>query len=130
MKKKIMVVDDETDQVYTIQQFFEFSDKYEVIGANSGMECVELLKNKKIPDLILLDIMMPEKSGWDVFAQLKEKTEWREIPIIFLTALTDEYSKGFGSISADDYIEKPYDLEELKKRIEKILKKTKKKKPL
>ncbi len=125
-----MVVDDEPDQVYTIQQFFEFSDKYEVIGANSGMECVELLKNKKIPDLILLDIMMPEKSGWDVFAQLKEKTEWREIPIIFLTALTDEYSKGFGSISADDYIEKPYDLEELKKRIEKILKKTKKKKPL
>ena len=130
MKKKIMVVDDETDQVYTIQQFFEFSDKYEVIGANSGMECVELLKNKKIPDLILLDIMMPEKSGWDVFAQLKEKTEWREIPIIFLTALTDEYSKGFGSISADDYIEKPYDLDELKKRIEKVLNKTKKKKPL
>ena len=130
MKKKIMVVDDEPDQVYTIKQFFEFSGKYEVIGANSGMECVELLKNKKIPDLILLDIMMPEKSGWDVFAQLKEKTEWREIPIIFLTALTDEYSKGFGSISADDYIEKPYDLEELKKRIEKILKKTKKKKPL
>ena len=130
MKKKIMVVDDETDQVYTIQQFFEFSDKYEVIGANSGMECVELLKNKKIPDLILLDIMMPEKSGWDVFAQLKEKTEWREIPIIFLTARTDEYSKGFGSISADDYIEKPYDLDELKKRIEKVLNKTKKKKPL
>ncbi len=130
MKKKIMVVDDEPDQVYTIKQFFEFSGKYEVIGANSGMECVELLKNKKIPDLILLDIMMPEKSGWDVFAQLKEKTEWREIPILFLTALTDEYSKGFGSISADDYIEKPYDLEELKKRIEKILKKTKKKNSL
>lgn len=131
MKKKIMVVDDEPDQVYTIQQFFEFSGKYEVIGANSGMECVEVLKNeKKLPDLILLDIMMPERSGWDVFAQLKEKTEWREIPIIFLTALTDEYSKGFGSISADDYIEKPYDLEELKKRIEKVLNKTKKKKPL
>ncbi|EMR75154.1 response regulator with CheY-like receiver domain and winged-helix DNA-binding domain [Thermoplasmatales archaeon SCGC AB-540-F20] len=131
MKKKIMVVDDEPDQVYTIQQFFEFSGKYEVIGANSGMECVEVLKNeKKLPDLILLDIMMPEKSGWDVFAQLKEKTEWREIPIIFLTALTDEYSKGFGSISADDYIEKPYDLDELKKRIEKVLNKTKKKKPL
>ncbi len=130
MKKKIMVVDDEPDQVYTIKQFFEFSGKYEVIGANSGMECVELLKNKKIPDLILLDIMMPEKSGWDVFAQLKEKTEWREIPILFLTALADEYSKGFGSISADDYIEKPYDLEELKKRIEKILKKTKKKNSL
>ncbi|GAH44069.1 unnamed protein product [marine sediment metagenome] len=130
MKKKIMVVDDEPDQVYTIQQFFEFSGEYEVIGANSGMECVELLKNNNIPDLILLDIMMPEKSGWDVFAQLKEKTEWREIPILFLTALTDEYSKGFGSISADDYIEKPYDLDELKKRIEKVLNKTKKKKPL
>ena len=119
-----MIVDDEPDLVYTIQQFFEFGDKYEVIGANSGMECIELLKKeKKLPDLILLDIMMPEKSGWDVFAQLKGKTEWREIPIIFLTALTDEFSKGFGSISADDYIEKPYDLDELKKRIEKVLNK-------
>ena len=119
-----MIVDDEPDLVYTIQQFFEFGGKYEVIGANSGMECLEVLKNeKKLPDLILLDIMMPEKSGWDVFAQLKEKTEWREIPIIFLTALTDEFSKGFGSISADDYIEKPYDLDELKKRIEKVLNK-------
>ena len=130
MKKKIMIVDDEPDQVYTIQQFFEFSGKYEVVGANGGMECIELLKNEKLPDLILLDIMMPEKSGWDVFAQLKEKTEWREIPIIFLTALTDEFSKGFGSISADDYIEKPYDLDELKLRIEKVLNKTEKKKPL
>jgi len=126
MKKKIMVVDDEPDQIYSIKLFLEHSDEYEVIGAKSGIECLELLKNKKIPDLILLDIMMPKMSGWDVFEHLKEKTEWKEIPIIFLTALTDEYSKILGQMTADDYIEKPYDSEHLKNRIEKVLKKTKK----
>ena len=126
MKKKIMVVDDEPDQIYSIKLFLEHSDEYEVIGAKGGMECVELLKNKKIPDLILLDIMMPEMSGWDVFEHLKEKTEWREIPIIFLSALADDYSKTLGRLTADDYIEKPYDPEHLKNRIEKVLKKNKK----
>lgn len=126
MKKKIMVVDDEPDQIYSIKLLLEHSDGYEVIGAKSGMECLELLKNKKIPDLILLDIMMPEMSGWDVFEHLKEKTEWKEIPIVFLTALTDEYSKTLGQMTADDYIEKPYDSEHLKNRIEKVLKKNKK----
>lgn len=121
-----MVVDDEPDQIYSIKLFLEHSDEYEVIGAKSGMECLELLKNTKIPDLILLDIMMPEMSGWDVFEHLKEKTEWKEIPIIFLTALIDEYGKTLGRMTADDYIEKPYDPEHLKNIIEKVLKKNKK----
>lgn len=124
-KKKIMVVDDKPDQIYTIKQFLEYENEYEVIGANSGQECIELLEKNQIPDLILLDVMMPKTSGWDVFAKLKEKAEWKEIPVIFLTALTDDYSKGFGSIAADDFIEKPYEPDELKNRIDKILNKKK-----
>ncbi len=124
-KKKIMVVDDKPDQIYTIKQFLEYHNEYEVIGANSGQECIELLERNQIPDLILLDVMMPKESGWDVFAKLKEKSEWKEIPVIFLTALTDDYSKGFGSIAADDFIEKPYEPDELKERIDKALKKKK-----
>jgi len=124
-KKKIMVVDDKPDQIYTIKQFLEYGNEYEVIGANSGQECIELLERNQIPDLILLDVMMPKESGWDVFAKLKEKSEWKEIPVIFLTALTDDYSKGFGSIAADDFIEKPYEPDELKDRINKALKKKK-----
>jgi CheY-like chemotaxis protein len=122
-KKKIMIVDDKPDQIYTLKQFLEYNDEYEVIGANSGQECIELLEKNQIPDLILLDVMMPKTSGWDVFAKLKEKPEWKQIPVIFLTALTDDYSKGFGSIAADDFIEKPYEPDELKNRIDKALKK-------
>lgn len=124
---KIMIVDDDPAQIFTVEEILkEAGGKYKLISANSGRDCLHLLKNKKIPDLILLDIMMPEMSGWDVFEHLKEKTEWKEIPIIFLTALTDEYSKTLGRMTADDYIEKPYDPERLKNRIEKVLKKNKK----
>jgi len=122
--KKIMIVDDEPDLVFSIKYGLEnFSEKYKVIGAESGHKCFELLKNGQIPDLILLDIMMPEMDGWNVFAKLKEKPEWREIPVVFLTVQTDPYSKGFGKMASTDYIEKPFDIKNLGKRIDKILKK-------
>ena len=122
-----MIVDDDPAQIFTVEEILkEAEGKYKVISANSGMDCLQLLKNNEIPDLILLDIMMSGMSGWDVFEHLKEKTEWKEIPIIFLTALTDKYSKTLGRMTADDYIEKPYDPEHLKNRIEKVLKKNKK----
>ena len=122
MKKKIIIVDDNTDLVYTVKKVLErLIDGYEVTGAGSGNECFDLLKKGEIPDLILLDIMMPQMDGWQVFAKLKENPGWREIPIVFLTAKTDEYSKGFGKISAHDYIEKPFEMSELKVRIDKVL---------
>ena len=99
-------------------------DEYEVIPARNGVECFELLKNNEIPDLILLDIMMPEMSGWQVFDKLKENPAWKDIPIVFLTARTDEMAENAGSFLGDDYIEKPVDAKELKKRIDKVLKKT------
>ena len=122
MKQKIMLVDDNTDFTYIVKKRLEkISEKYEVINANSGKECFELLEHGILPDIILLDIMMPDIEGWDVFVKLKEKIEWKEIPVVFLTAKTDSYSKCFGDITADDYIEKPIEIEELKKRIDKVL---------
>ena len=122
--KKIMIVDDEPDLVFSIKCGLEgFSEKYKVIGVKSGYECFDLLKNGKTPDLIILDIMMPEMNGWNVFTKLKENTEWREIPVLFLTTKTDSYSKGFGKIPVTEYIAKPCDIKNLEKRIDKILKK-------
>jgi len=122
--KKIMIVDDKPDSIFSIKYGLEdFSEEYKVIGAESGRECFDLLKNGQMPDLIILDIMMPELNGWDVFTKLKEKPEWREIPVVFLTAKTDLYSKGFGKMAATDYIEKPCDIKNLEKRIDKVLKK-------
>ena len=119
-KKKVMIVDDNPDLLYIVKKGLN-KEEFEVARANGGKECFELLNKGNIPDIILLDIMMPEINGWDVFAKLKEKPEWREIPIIFLTAKTDDYSKGFGKLTADDYITKPFEIPVLKGRIEKIL---------
>jgi two-component system alkaline phosphatase synthesis response regulator PhoP len=121
-KKKVMIVDDNPDIVYGVKKGLEIMiGGYEVISANSGKECFELLEKGNIPDIILLDIMMPEINGWDVFAKLKEESNWRKIPIIFLTAKADDYSVGFGKLTAEDYITKPFEIKELKIRIDKVL---------
>ena len=96
-------------------------DSFTVDGAKGGEECFELLKNGEVPDLILLDIMMPGMSGWDVYAKLQENETWNDIPIVFLTAKTDDYSKGFGKLVSEDYIEKPFELDELAERIDEVL---------
>ncbi len=119
--KKIMMVDDNVDLTYVVKKRLEKTKTYKVISANSGKECIELLKNGKLPDIILLDIMMPEISGWDTFAKLKANEKWSKIPIVFLTAKTDSYSKGYGKVSAHDYIEKPFEFSDLKKRIDNIV---------
>ena len=123
--KKIMVVDDEPDQIYVIKKSLEKAGvTYEIITANSGAQCLEFLEKNQIPDLILLDIMMPEMSGWIVFDKLKDNVMWEKIPIIFLTARTDKIAENAGGFLGDDFIEKPFDTKDLKSRIDKVLKDT------
>ena len=123
--KKIMVVDDEPDQVYAIKKSVEKAGgTYEIIPANSGAQCLEFLEKNQIPDLILLDIMMPEMSGWIVFDKLRDNAMWEKIPIIFLTARTDKITENAGRFLGDDFIEKPFDTKELNSRIDKVLKDT------
>ena len=118
-----MFVDDEKDQIFTIKIALEdkYGNEYEIIPAYGGAECFKLLKNGKIPHLILLDIMMPEMNGWEVFNKLKANKSWKDIPVVFLTARTDEIAENAGGFLGDDYIEKPVKAEELKIRIDKIL---------
>ncbi len=123
MVKKILIVDDDSGVNYTVKNGLEELDaEYKVDSVESGEKCLELLKNNQIPDLILLDIMMPEMNGWEVARKLREKLEWKKIPIIFLTATEDETSKITGSIIGKYYIEKPFEITNLKKKIDKALK--------
>jgi len=121
MKKKILVVDDDPIQRFTIKEVLQSSGDFEVIDAENGQKCLELLKNNQIPDLILLDIMMPQISGWIVFDQLRENALWKNIPIIFLTAQTDETTRNAGLFLGEDFIEKPYDTADLIQRINKAI---------
>lgn len=119
---KIMIVDDDPAQIFTVEKILEeVEGKYKVISANSGMDCLQLLKNNEIPDIILLDIMMPEMSGWETLDRLKENKDWRDIPIVFLTARTDKVAENAGRFLGEDYIEKPYEPEDLMRRIDKVL---------
>ncbi len=117
-----MVVDDEEDQLFTIKKTLEYADKeYEVITLNNGNNCLQYLKNNEKPDLILLDIMMPKMTGWELYDKIKENDDWRNIPVVFLTARTDETAEKAGKFFGEDYIQKPFDAEDLIKRINQII---------
>ena len=119
MTKKIMIVDDEPDILFTVSQMLEL-DGYEVIKCEDGKTCLQCLQSST-PDLVLLDIMMPDMSGWDVAAKIKENPDWTSIPIIFLTAKGDTMSVGMGEMAAEDYIVKPFNIKDLKTRVQQIL---------
>ena len=121
---KIMIVNDEKDLLTAIKEALERSDnKYEVMTADSGMECFELLSDEQVPDLILLDLIMPEMNGWEVHKKLKETPAWRNIPVIFISTSENRTSELVGNTNVKDFIEKPFGIEDLKMKIGKILKK-------
>lgn len=121
-KKIILFIDDESDQLFSIEQTLKHANKgYEFHGASSGKECISLLKKGLQPDLILLDIMMPHKDGWELFDNLRDNPKWTNIPIIFLTARTDKIAQKAGTFLGDDYLKKPVDERTLIESIEKVL---------
>lgn len=109
-KKRVLVVDDEPDMVSIIQKHLE-KEGIEVDVAYNGNEALEKVK-KNPPDAIVLDVMMPEKDGYKVCAELKRNEKYSDISIIMLTAVADHvtstrYSHYDGmSMEADDYIAK------------------------
>ncbi len=117
-----MIVDDEPAIRLSVKEGLRSMNvDYEIVEADGAKECFNKLDNEDPPDLILLDIMMPEMDGWEVFDKLKDNPSWNNIPIIFLTARTDDIAKKAGSFMAVDYIEKPFDLDDLKNRIDKVI---------
>lgn len=88
---RIMVVDDEMDIRFVIRKMLE-KEGYEVIEADSGEQAMELLKDT-VPDMILLDVMMPGLNGWETCEQIKSSEDLRQIPVVMLTAKTTEEDK-------------------------------------
>lgn len=106
-KKTVMVVDDNPDIITIVRTILE-GKGYNVLSATSGPELLDLLKTQK-PDLIILDIMMPEMDGLEVLTRLKGMTETATIPVILLTAKV-QYEDVLGGykLGADYYITKPF----------------------
>ena len=113
---KILVVDDVMSNVLLLKVLLT-NEKFQVITANGGNKCVEMAKSEH-PDLILLDVMMPDISGFDTAVILKKDPETADIPIIFLTALNapSDLVHGF-QVGANDFLSKPFSKEELIMRV-------------
>ncbi len=117
MATKLLIVDDEPNICESLQLYLE-NEGYEVKIANDGVDGVSFFKIYE-PDIVLLDIMMPRKDGWQVCREIREVSSR---PIIMLTAKGEIFDKVLGlELGADDFIVKPFDMKELSARIKAVL---------
>ncbi len=122
-KSIVLIVDDSSVNRELLKAVFDSSEScYDIVEADSGMSAFQKIESQ-IPDIILLDIQMPEMDGFEVCQKLKEDEKTRDIPVLFITALgdTNDKVKGF-EIGASDYITKPINPDEVKARVNAHLK--------
>jgi DNA-binding response OmpR family regulator len=120
MAAKILAVDDDPDVLDLISLKLEEAG-FIVATATSGTVALEMAKADR-PDLVILDLMMPEMSGLDVCRALKKDPHTAHVPIIMLTAKKSEIDRIVGfELGADDYMPKPFDLRELRLRVQAVL---------
>lgn len=122
-KEKILVVDDE-EHIQELISFNLENNGYKVICASDGVEALRLVKSE-LPNLVLLDLMLPEIDGFDVCKQIRRDNTISNMPIIMITAKSDELDKVLGlELGADDYITKPFAVRELIARVKAVLRRT------
>jgi putative two-component system response regulator len=122
-RKKILLIDDNEMHLKTAELFLEAD--YDIFKAKSGNEALEFLYNNQYTlDLILLDIIMPEMDGWEVFRKIKGIALLKNVPIAFLTSVDEKSEKEKAhKLGAVDYITKPYNMTLLQRTVKEILRK-------
>jgi DNA-binding response OmpR family regulator len=124
MKKKIFVIDDEKDIREILKVNLE-KEGYIVHTFSSAEYANRYLEKNVIPDLIILDIMMEGTDGYEYCKQLRSNHECKSVPILFLSAKTEEFDKVLGlELGGDDYVTKPFGMKELKSRIKAVLRRS------
>ena len=119
--KTIVHIEDEPEMVDLVKLILGRKG-YRVIGATGGREGLDIVR-EHVPDLVLLDLMMPDVEGWDVYQQLRADDALKHIPVIVVTAKAQNIDKvlGLHIAKVDDYISKPFSPQELVDSIEKVL---------
>jgi len=120
-KKHILCIEDDPDMIALIRLILS-RRKFEVIGAAGGKEGLEKIRQEPI-DLVLLDLMMPDVDGWEVYQQMKADEKTKDIPVIIVTAKAQSIDKVLGMRIAkvDDYLTKPFSPQVLLDSVEKML---------
>lgn len=121
MLRRIVYIEDEQEMIDLVRLILGRKG-FEVVGANSGREGLTAVRTEQ-PDLVLLDLMMPDMDGWEVYQQMKLGENAREIPVIVVTAKAQSIDKvlGLHIAKVDDYISKPFSPQELVDSVEKVL---------
>ncbi|MGD9364618.1 MAG: response regulator [Desulfobacteraceae bacterium] len=118
--RRILVVDDEPDNIHVLVK--NLQSQYEIIYATSGKEALEIAFSDYQPNLILLDIMMPDMDGFEVCSRLKANTDTWDIPVIFVTTLDKEVDETKGlNLGAVDFVTKPFNIPVVKARVKAAL---------
>jgi two-component system response regulator VicR len=123
--KRILCIEDEAEMI-DLMQLILSRKGYQVSGAAGGQEGLEKVR-AEMPDLVLLDLMMPDMGGWEVYQQMKSDEKMKDIPVIIVTAKAQSIDKVLGLYIAkvDDYIAKPFSPSELIDSVEHVLRKPK-----
>ena len=119
--KHILCIEDEQEMIDLIRLILARRG-FEVSGANGGKEGLEAVRTRR-PDLVLLDLMMPDMDGWEVYQQMKADEATRNIPVIIVTAKAQSIDRvlGLHIAKVDDYIAKPFSPQELMNAVNKVL---------
>jgi len=126
--KSILIVDDE-QHILELLKFNLRKEGYNTFEADSGIQALEILKNNKV-DLVILDIMMSDKDGYEVLKEIRFNRDTKNLPVILLSAKSEEIDKILGlELGADDYITKPFSVKELVVRVKALLRRVESLKP-
>lgn len=119
--QKILCIEDEQEMIDLIRLILTRRG-FEVVGANGGKQGLEAIRQEK-PDLVLLDLMMPDMDGWEVYQQMKAEEATRDIPVIVVTAKAQSIDKvlGLHIAKVDDYIAKPFSPQDLMNSVDAVL---------
>jgi DNA-binding response OmpR family regulator len=122
-KKRVVCIEDEPEMIDLVKLILGRKG-FELTGAMGGREGLEKIRSVK-PDLVLLDLMMPDMDGWEVYQQMKADPAMQHIPVIVVTAKAQSIDKvlGLHIAKVDDYVTKPFGPQELLQSVEKVLSK-------
>jgi two-component system, OmpR family, response regulator VicR len=119
--KRVVCIEDEPEMIDLVKLILSRKG-YHVVGAIGGREGLEAIQ-RELPDLVLLDLMMPDMDGWEVYQKMKAEKDTRAIPVIVVTAKAQNIDKvlGLHIAKVDDYITKPFGPQELLESVDKVL---------
>ena len=121
MSSLILIVDDEPDLVATVEYNLQ-REGYQTVSVGTGQEAIDAAMGARKPDLVLLDLMLPDMAGTEVCRRIRKNEETKAIPVVMLTAKGEEIDRVVGfEVGADDYVIKPFSVRELMLRVSAVL---------